>query len=223
MNLPNKLSLLRIILIPVTMFFMLPISIYGFEPEGWNNFIRSYGMIIAGFVFIIASVTDFLDGQIARRCKKFFLPMDAAWGDLGKFLDSLADKMLVIAVLIGFVSTSRISPWLLAIIVLREFMVTGIRLIASKQGVVMAAKMIGKIKTTTQMIAIIYLMFEPALMKIAGYDYLTSLTTSNPVSIVGDILFYISVIMTIISGMDYLLKNLAYFKEDSGSVPAEQK
>ena len=143
--------------------------------------------------------------------------------DLGKFLDSLADKMLVIAVLIGFVSTSRISPWLLAIIVLREFMVTGIRLIASKQGVVMAAKMIGKIKTTTQMIAIIYLMFEPALMKIAGYDYLTSLTTSNPVSIVGDILFYISVIMTIISGMDYLLKNLAYFKEDSGSVPAEQK
>jgi CDP-diacylglycerol--glycerol-3-phosphate 3-phosphatidyltransferase/cardiolipin synthase len=60
-------------------------------------------------------------------------------------------------------------------------------------------------------------------MKIAGYDYLTSLKTSNPVSIVGDILFYISVIMTIISGMDYLLKNLAYFKEDSGSVPAEQK
>ena len=215
MNLPNKLSLLRIILIPVTMLFMLPISIYGFEPEGWNNFIGSYGMIIAGFVFIIASVTDVLDGQIARRCNMIT--------DLGKFLDSLADKMLVIAILIAFVSTSRISPWLLAIIVLREFMVTGIRLIASKQGVVMAAKMIGKIKTTTQMIAIIYLMFEPALMKIAGYDYLTSLKTSNPVSIVGDILFYISVIMTIISGMDYLLKNLGFFKEDSGSVPAEQK
>lgn len=209
MNLPNKLSLLRIILIPVTMLFMLPISIYGFEPEGWNAFITEYGMMIAGLVFIIASLTDFFDGQIARRCNLIT--------DLGKFLDSLADKMLVIAVLIAFVATGRISPWLLAIIVLREFMVTGIRLVASKEGVVMAAKMIGKIKTTTQMIAIIYLMFEPMLMKFTGDDYQASLQTPCAVSVIGDILFYICVIMTIVSGMDYLIKNKGYLKENPAS------
>lgn len=205
MNLPNKLSMLRIFLIPVTMLFMLPISIYGWEPQAWNSFIADKGMLIASIVFIIASITDFLDGQIARRMNMIT--------NLGKFLDSLADKMLVIAVLIAFVATGRISAWLLAIIVLREFMVTGIRLLASKQGVVMAAKMIGKIKTTTQMIAIIYLLFEPTIMKITGFDYAISLSTPNVVSIIGDVLFVISVIMTVISGMDYLLKNLNYFKD----------
>ena len=205
MNLPNKLSLLRIILIPVTMLFMLPISLYGFEPEGWNAFINNQGMLVAGIVFIIASLTDFFDGQIARRCNLIT--------DLGKFLDSLADKMLVIAVLIAFVAIGRISPWLLAIIVLREFMVTGIRLVASKEGVVMAAKMIGKIKTTTQMIAIIYLMFEPTLMKITGDDYAASLDSPCVVSVIGDVLFLVFVIMTIVSGMDYLIKNKGYLKD----------
>ena len=205
MNLPNKLSMLRIILIPVTMLFMLPISIYGFEPAGWNAFIADKGLLVAAFVFIAASLTDFFDGQIARRCNLIT--------DLGKFLDSLADKMLVIAVLIAFVATGRISPWLLAIIVLREFMVTGIRLVASKEGVVMAAKMIGKVKTTTQMIAIIYLMFEPTLMKFTGDDYTASLTTPCAISIIGDILFGMCVIMTIISGLDYLIKNISYLKE----------
>lgn len=205
MNLPNKLSLLRIILIPVAMLFMLPVSVYGFEPSSWNAFIAEHGMMIAGIVFILASLTDFFDGQIARRCNLIT--------DLGKFLDSLADKMLVIAVLIAFVATGRISPWLLAIIVLREFMVTGIRLVASKEGVVMAAKMIGKIKTVTQMIAIIYLMFEPTIMKFTGDDYAASLTTPCAVSIIGDILFGICVLMTIISGLDYLIKNKSYLKE----------
>jgi len=204
MNLPNKLSLMRIILIPVTMLFMMPISIYGFEPEGWNAFIAERGMLIAGIIFIIASLTDFFDGQIARRCNMIT--------NLGKFLDSLADKMLVIAVLIAFVAIGRISPWLLMIIVLREFMVTGIRLLASKEGVVMAAKMIGKIKTTTQMIAIIYLMFEPTLLKLAGLPYGYPVEM-NAITIIGNILFYISVIMTVVSGLDYLIKNKGYLKE----------
>ena len=204
MNLPNKLSLIRIILIPVTMLFMLPISIYGFEPAGWNAFIAEHGMMIAGIVFIIASLTDFFDGQIARRCNMIT--------NLGKFLDSLADKMLVIAVLIAFVGIGRISSWLLMIIVLREFMVTGIRLMASKEGVVMAAKMIGKVKTTTQMIAIIYLLFEPCILKACGMPYAYPLQV-NTVTVIGDVLFYISVIMTVISGLDYLLKNRKYLKE----------
>ncbi len=209
MNLPNKLSLLRIIMIPFVMLFMLPISIYGHEPSKWNDFIDSKGMTIAAVLFIIASLTDLFDGKIARKYNLIT--------NLGKFLDSLADKMLVISVLIALVSLGRVSPWLLAIIVLREFMVTGIRLIASKEGVVMAAKMIGKIKTTTQMIAITYLMFEPLLHKISSYGYdgyaLMVAGDSNAILIIGDILIYICVIMTVISGMDYLLKNLNYLKE----------
>ena len=201
MNLPNKLSILRIILIPVTLVFMLPISIYGFEPAGWNNFIGNYGMLIAAFIFIIASLTDMADGKIARKYNLIT--------NLGKFLDSLADKMLIIGVLIAFVGLGRISAWLLMIIVLREFMVTGIRMLASEKGVVMAAKMIGKVKTTTQMIAVIYLMFEPTIMKIFNI----SSSKINPVTIVGDVLFGICVIMTVVSGLDYLLKNLNFFKE----------
>jgi CDP-diacylglycerol--glycerol-3-phosphate 3-phosphatidyltransferase/cardiolipin synthase len=204
MNLPNKLSMLRIFLIPVTMLFMLPISIYGFEPEGWNAFISSSGMLIAAIVFIIASLTDLADGKIARKYNLIT--------NLGKFLDSLADKMLVIAILIAFVQLQRVSAWLLAIIILREFMVTGIRMLAAEKGVVMAAKMIGKIKTTTQMIAITYLMFEPTILKFTGSSYDYANYPVNAVTIVGDVLFFICVAMTIISGMDYLLKNLDYLK-----------
>ena len=202
MNLPNKLSLLRIILIPVTMHFMLPISIYGFEPAGWNAFIADKGMLIAAIVFIIASLTDMADGKIARKYNLIT--------NLGKFLDSLADKMLVIAILIAFVELHRVSAWLLAIIILREFMVTGIRMLAAEKGVVMAAKMIGKVKTTFQMIAIIFLMYEPTLNKIFNYF---NLDFAQPIKILGDILFLICVIMTIISGLDYLFKNINYLKE----------
>lgn len=202
MNLPNKLSLLRIVLIPITLLFMLPISIYGFEPAGWNEFIGNYGLFIAGIVFIVASLTDMFDGKIARKYNLIT--------NLGKFLDSLADKMLVIGVLLAFVELGRISSWFVMIICLREFMVTGIRMLASQKGVVMAAKMIGKVKTTFQMIAIIYLMYEPTLNKIAG---LFNADLSFPIKVLGDVLFLLCVIMTIISGMDYLLKNLNYLRE----------
>ncbi|HOO62110.1 MAG TPA: CDP-diacylglycerol--glycerol-3-phosphate 3-phosphatidyltransferase [Bacillota bacterium] len=206
MNLPNKLSLLRIILIPITLLFMLPISIYGFEPTAWNTFINDYGMYIAAIVFVIASLTDLVDGKIARKYNLIT--------NLGKFLDSLADKMLVISVLIALVDLGRISSVWVAIIVLREFMVTGIRLMASQNGVVMAAEMIGKIKTVTQMVAITYLMFESLLIKVIHHFASCNLENlTSVVQYIGDGLFLICVIMTIISGMDYLLHNSNYFKE----------
>jgi len=201
MNLPNKLSLLRIILIPITLVFMLPISIYGWEPTGWNNFITTNGWWVAAIFFIIASITDFLDGKIARKHNLVT--------NLGKFLDPLADKVLVISVLCAFCYLGRVSAWPLVIIIFREFMVSGIRLVASSQGVVMAAKMLGKIKTVTQMIAIIYLLFEPLIHKIFG----TTAGATNAVTIVGDVLLLICVIMTIVSGVDYLVKNLEFIKE----------
>ena len=209
MNLPNRLSLLRIILVPIVLLFLLPVHIFSFEPAGWNNMIASYGRIIAGFVFVIASLTDLLDGKIARKYNMIT--------NLGKFLDSLADKMLVISVLVAFVDLGRISSVFVIIIVLREFMVTGIRLIASEKGVVMAAEMIGKIKTVTQMTAIIYLLFEQLLEMIFVrlLPGIASAQISGIITGVGDAVFLISVIMTIISGLDYLTKNLHYFKESA--------
>ena len=208
MNLPNKLSLSRIILIPLILLFMLPIHIGSWCPGAWNEFIVVYGMIVAAVLFVIASITDLVDGKIARKYNLIT--------NLGKFLDSLADKMLVISVLIALVDTGRISSVWVIIIAFREFAVTGIRMLASAKGVVMAAKMIGKIKTVTQMIAITFLMFETLLVKIihaiCGSCTVESIT--DGVQIVGNVLLLISVAMTIISGMDYLLKNLKYFKEN---------
>ncbi len=196
MNLPNKLSLLRIFMIPLVMFFILPISYSG--DNSFINFVVSNQLFVADLLFVIASLTDMFDGKIARKYNLIT--------NLGKFLDSLADKMLIIAVLTAFVEINRISSWWLMIIVLREFMVTGIRMLAAEKGNVMAAKMIGKIKTTTQMIAVIYLLLEPTFIKLFAHNYI--------VTTIGNILFIICVIMTVISGFDYLIKNLNYFKEE---------
>jgi CDP-diacylglycerol--glycerol-3-phosphate 3-phosphatidyltransferase/cardiolipin synthase len=204
MNLPNKLSVLRIILVPLTLLFMLPIDIYGWQPEGWNNFINSNGMLVAAGVFILASLTDAADGHIARKYNLIT--------DLGKFLDSLADKILVISIMLGFIALGRLSAWAVMIIILREFAVSGLRMIAASKGNVIAAKMIGKIKTVTQMIALIYLMFEPLLMKIFGLGFTGYPIAICPVTIIGDLLFGICVIMTIVSGVDYLIKGKQYLK-----------
>jgi len=209
MNTPNKLSMLRIILVPFVLLFLLPVHILSFEPTSWNLFIADFGRIIAGIVFVIASLTDLADGKIARKYNLIT--------NLGKFLDSLADKMLVISVLIAFVDLGRISSVFVIIIVLREFMVTGIRLIASEKGVVMAAAMIGKIKTVTQMTAVIYLLFEQLLVMIfiRMLPGIEAVQISGFIIVTGDVLFLISVIMTIISGLDYLIKNIHYFKESA--------
>ncbi len=204
MNLPNKLSILRIILVPVTMLFMLPVNIYGRQPEGWNAFINSNGMTVAAAVFIIASLTDMADGKIARKYNLIT--------DLGKFLDSLADKILVISIMLGLVYLGRLSPVLVMIIILREFAVSGLRMIAASKGEVIAARMIGKVKTVTQMVAIIYIMFEPLLIRIFGLTYNGYPLETSAVTIIGDVLFGICVIMTIVSGIDYLIKGKKYLK-----------
>ena len=204
MNLPNKLSILRIILVPVTMLFMLPINIYGWQPEGWNAFINSNGMTVAAAVFIIASLTDMADGKIARKYNLIT--------DLGKFLDSLADKILVISIMLGLVYLGRLSPVLVMIIILREFAVSGLRMIAASKGEVIAARMIGKVKTVTQMVAIIYIMFEPLLIRIFGLTYNGYPLETSAITIIGDVLFGICVIMTIVSGVDYLIKGKKYLK-----------
>ncbi|MCR4776730.1 MAG: CDP-diacylglycerol--glycerol-3-phosphate 3-phosphatidyltransferase [Saccharofermentans sp.] len=205
MNLPNKLSLMRIILVPVTVLFMLPIDIFGWQPEGWNNFINNNGMIVAAIIFIIASLTDTADGMIARKYNLIT--------DLGKFLDSLADKILVISVMIAFVELRRFSAWLLIIVILREFAVSGLRMIAAANNDVIAARMIGKVKTATQMVAITYLMFEPLLLKLFGFGFTGYANLGiNAITIIGDVLLGISMVMVVVSGVDYLVKGKKYLK-----------
>ncbi|MBQ8164726.1 MAG: CDP-diacylglycerol--glycerol-3-phosphate 3-phosphatidyltransferase [Clostridia bacterium] len=189
MNLPNKLTVLRIIMIPVFMIFAFP------YPD-WFPFVSEMAWfikckdIVAFTVFVVASITDFLDGYIARK--------NNLVTDFGKFLDPIADKLLVTASLLSLAKVSDAYVWATMIILIREFVVTGIRLVAAGKGVVIAAGKMGKLKTATQMIAISVLLFAPVLP--VGIIRTT-------IFLVGNIVMAVSVLLTIISGVEYIYQN----------------
>lgn len=200
MNLPNRLTLTRIILVPFILLFMLPLGYPGFE--NWDRFVQSYGMLIALVIFVAASLTDYFDGHIARSRQLI--------STLGKFLDPIADKVLVLSVFIALVERGRISALVAIIVLFREFVVSGIRLIAAERSVVIAASVYGKLKTVSQMTAIILIMIE---MSLKGFQLDAGFL--NLLSRIGDGILYISVILTILSGIDYLSKNRNFLKSDS--------
>ncbi|MCL1940708.1 MAG: CDP-diacylglycerol--glycerol-3-phosphate 3-phosphatidyltransferase [Synergistaceae bacterium] len=175
-NIPNILSLSRVFLAPLVLIFMtIRIKAPAEFFEQWGIEV-SLGDLLAGAVFIIAAITDSLDGYIARRFKLVTT--------LGKFIDSLADKVLVIAALLALVELNRLPSWMVMIIITREFVVTGLRLVAAAQGVVIAASPGGKIKTFTQIVAIIFLILNlPGRMAA----------------------MWIAMILTVTSGMQYLM------------------
>ena len=148
-NLPNMLSLSRVFLVPVILVFLTLRTQFGFI-EGVN-----IGDLIAGLVFIIASITDAADGHIARKRNLVT--------NMGKFIDPLADKILVIAVLTALVELHRFPAWMVVVIVSREFIVSGLRMVAASEGVVIAASKGGKLKTVTQIIGIVMLIFNMCL------------------------------------------------------------
>lgn len=197
MNLPNKLTILRILLIPIFMLIIVPIpqwmvdaSILSFiSPQltAVNNFINNYGNYVAALIFIIASSTDALDGYIARKTKQIT--------KFGKFLDPIADKLLVTAALIALVERGDLSTWVAVIIIGREFMITGLRLVAASEGIVIAASSWGKIKTITQMIAIIAMLFK---------NYPIRWLFDFPFD---GVIMFLAVIATIYSAYDYIVKN----------------
>ena len=171
MNLPNKLTVLRVCLIP---FFVAPLLFQG----GENQSMR----IAANVIFIIASLTDLLDGKIARKYNLVT--------NFGKFMDPLADKLLVCSALICLIELGQLPAWIVIIIISREFIISGFRLVAANNGIVIAASYWGKFKTTFQMIAVVLLIFNfPAL------------------AIVTTIMVWIAVALTIISLVDYVAKN----------------
>ena len=194
MNLPNKITLFRTILIPVFILFLLvdmggSISILGGRDISLNIF-------IAALIFIFASFTDFIDGYLAR---KYHLITN-----FGKFADPLADKLLVMTAFITLVGASVIPMWIVAVIVCRELAVTGLRLLLVNDGEVLAAAWPGKVKTATQMLAIIFLLIDDFPVK------------GLPFSI-GTILLYVCLVATVYSGVDYFIKNKHVFA-DSFSV-----
>ena len=184
MNLPNKLTILRVIMIPFFVFFLL--SGVGGSASKW----------IALVIFAAASITDTLDGYIARR--------DNLITDFGKFMDPLADKMLVSSAFICLVAQNKIAAWIVIVIIAREFVISGFRLVASDSGVVIAASYWGKFKTNFQMFAIILLMLN------LGENFPAY---AGGIHIAEQILIYIALILTIVSLVDYLAKNIDVLKE----------
>lgn len=182
MNIANKLTILRVILIPFFIIFGLI-----------QNTACAY---LALAIFVVASFTDYLDGHLARKLNLV--------SDFGKFLDPLADKLLVLAALALLVHNGDTSVWVLYIVVLRELVVTGIRLIAAGSGRVIAAGFTGKLKTVFQMIVII-LAFVPPVNQ-----YVLSIAT--PVGTVLDILMYIMIAITLVSGAEYVVRNADVIK-----------
>ncbi|WAW15652.1 CDP-diacylglycerol--glycerol-3-phosphate 3-phosphatidyltransferase [Peptostreptococcus equinus] len=178
MNLPNKLTLFRICLVPI-----LVLITYIDFPEKY---------LVALILFILASVTDFLDGHLARSRNLVT--------DFGKFMDPLADKILVIATLICLIEAGLVPGWGVTIIIARELAVSILRAIAASNGTVIAAGKSGKLKTITQMFAIIFLLLG------AYVDHYIVL-------MIGSILFYISVVLTIYSGYEYLWANKSVFSD----------
>lgn len=181
MNLPNKLTLFRVILIPFFVFFLLA------------PFFPGYGNYIAIAIFIVASLTDMLDGKIARKYNLVT--------NFGKFMDPLADKLLVCSALICLIELQMLPSWIVIIIIAREFIISGFRLIASDNGVVIAASYWGKFKTTFQMLMVIVLMLDITLNQYAW------------IHILGIVLTYIALALTVISLIDYIVKNRGVLKE----------
>jgi len=193
LNLPNKLTLLRMILVPAVVVFIL----YDFMPHRW---------LVAGLLFGVAAITDAFDGRIARS--------RGLITDFGKLMDPVADKMLVIAVLVAFVPLGLCSPWIVIIVLLREFLVTSIRMVSSAKGIVIPANNWGKAKTVTQMTAlgvIFAIQYALWLLPELGVALPAAVTTWLPV--VGHVLLWISTAATVISGATYVADSKELFKD----------
>lgn len=178
MNLPNKLTIFRMILIIPFVFIML------------TDYCGDYGKWIALAIFVVASFTDLLDGKIARKYNLVT--------NFGKFMDPLADKLLVCSAMICLIEMGKIPAWIVIIIISREFIISGFRLIASDNGVVIAASYWGKFKTVFQMVMIILMIAD-----------------IKAIAIVTTVIMWVALLLTVISLVDYLVKNKDVMKEQA--------
>ena len=178
MNTPNKLTVARIILVPFLVFFLL--TGWGGEANRW----------ICLAIFVAASVTDWFDGKLARKYNLVT--------NFGKFMDPLADKLLVCSAMIALVDQGRIPAWIVIFIIAREFIISGFRLIAAEKGVVIAAGIWGKLKTVVQMVMVCFL-----IGNLGG----------KVIFVIEQVLIYAALVLTIISLIDYLVSNKNVLKD----------
>ena len=172
MNLPNKLTVLRVIMVPFFVFFML------------TDFAGEAGKWIALILFCLASLTDMLDGKIARASNLVT--------NFGKFMDPLADKLLVCSAMICLIPLGKLPAWVVIVIIAREFIISGFRLVAADSGIVIAASYWGKFKTVSQMLMVIVLIAD----------------LGGVFDTIGTALIWIALILTVVSLIDYIAKNV---------------
>lgn len=191
MNLPNKLTIARIILAPIFMIFILI-----------NNI---YSQYLATFIFLVASFTDLYDGYLARKT--------GVITGFGKFMDPLADKILVYTALVSFVALGYVKTWMILVMIFRDFLVTGLRSLAAYKGVVILPSVLAQWKTVCQMTVIIvillYINLKSTLLPL-GYNW--SVFTTNSPFRVFDIMIFITMLLTVGTGIDYLVKNAFVLK-----------
>ena len=181
MNLPNRLTVLRILLVPVFVLFML-----------WHSI--PVAPLIALVIFAIASITDYIDGKIAREQNLVT--------DFGKFLDPMADKILVLSAMICMIPYGLCNPVVVIIVAAREFLVSSLRLVAASQGIVIAAGKSGKLKTASQMLSIVLILAFESVRSLSGFDI--------PMYTISNILMWLTAAVTVYSGGEYLLKNKSF-------------
>ncbi len=191
MTLANKITVLRIFLVPIFMIFLL-IKI-------------PYGPLIAAGIFILAASTDGLDGYVARKQKTVTT--------LGKFLDPLADKLLITSALISLVGLGHLNPWIAVLIISREYAVTGLRLISASEGIIISASKLGKLKTISQIVAVVAIIIDSAFETVWFQQIISNTYIAYyPSEIMAAVTLFIAVILTIISGIDYFYKNKKIIK-----------
>ncbi|GMA48910.1 CDP-diacylglycerol--glycerol-3-phosphate 3-phosphatidyltransferase [Alicyclobacillus contaminans] len=184
MNLANRITIARIFLVPVVIFLLL--VRFDFWTVTINHRTTTGSEMIAALVFILAASTDGLDGYIARKRKMVTT--------FGKLLDPLADKLLISAVLISLVEMQRLSAWVAILIISREFAVTGLRLVAAGEGLVIAASRLAKWKTASQIVTMVALIINNFPFSYVGFPFDT-------------LMVYVMVVATVVSGIDYFVKN----------------
>ncbi len=183
MNLPNKLTVARVCLVPVFWIFL--------------TIAAPWAQVLAFFVFLIAAVTDYVDGYIAR-----------AWNlvtDFGKFVDPIADKLLVTTGMLVLLGQGRMADWVVILFIAREFIIAAFRMVAAGKGVVIAADKLGKYKTLTQMIALCMLMLLSPVENVC-------VIRSGFLYVVAQIILYVSLALSIASCVDYIVKNRSVLK-----------
>lgn len=190
MNTANGLSIIRILFVPLFMVFML-------SP-------RPFSVLIAAGIFVVAGLTDILDGYIARRQETV--------STVGKFLDPLADKLLISAGLISLVYAGQLNPWFALVIISREFAVTWLRLVLAAEGVIVAASSLGKLKNILQIVAVVSLIVHGAFQTEWFKESALSFFLFLPSWFIAPLALYLAVLLTVVSAVDYFYRNRRYIR-----------